>query len=147
MDSKVLKKIIFRLNFWYRQSRYLTAAFRRLLCKSITVPQFDYGSSSWFPILKKKLKIKLQNFLRKCIYFCLYLHSISFNNLSHFKKINQLPANHKEQYGKRKICFKENFLLSLKIELNLNKYRIIMIDIIFNFVIVTLLFLSSITSF
>ena len=48
MASKVLKKKKSKLKFPYRQSRYLTIAYRRLLCNALIQPQFDYGCSSWF---------------------------------------------------------------------------------------------------
>ena len=56
MASKVLKKINAKLKFLYHQSRYLTPAYRRLLCDALIQPHFDYGCSSWFPLLKKKRK-------------------------------------------------------------------------------------------
>ena len=59
MASKVLKKLNAKLKFQYRQSRYLTPAYRRLLCTALIQPHFDYGCSSWFPLLKKNLKLKL----------------------------------------------------------------------------------------
>ena len=48
MASKVLKKKKSKLKFPYCQSRYLTIAYRRLLCNALIQPQFDYGCSSWF---------------------------------------------------------------------------------------------------
>ena len=69
MASKVLKKINAKLKFLYRQSRYLTPAYRRLLCNALIQPHFDYGCSSWFPLLKKNLKRKLQKTQNKCIRF------------------------------------------------------------------------------
>ena len=52
MASKVLKKINAKLKFLYRQSRFLTPAYRRLLCNALIQPHFDYDCSSWFPLLK-----------------------------------------------------------------------------------------------
>ena len=46
MASKVLRKINAKLKFLYRQSRYLTPAYRRLLCNALIQPHFDYGCSS-----------------------------------------------------------------------------------------------------
>ena len=46
MASKVLKKVNAKLKFLYRQSRYLTPAYRRLLCNVLIQPHFDYGCSS-----------------------------------------------------------------------------------------------------
>ena len=45
MASKVLKNINTKLKFLYRQSRYLTLAYRRLLCNALIKPHFDYGCS------------------------------------------------------------------------------------------------------
>ena len=73
MASKVLKKINAKLKFLYCQTRYLTPAYRRLLCNALIQPHFDYGCSSWFPLLKKNLKLKLQKAQNKCICFCLNL--------------------------------------------------------------------------
>ena len=46
MASKVLKKINTKLKLLYCQSRYLTSAFKILLCKALIQPHFDYGCSS-----------------------------------------------------------------------------------------------------
>ena len=59
MASKVLKKLNVKLKFLYRQSRYVTPAYRILLCNALIQPYFDYGCSSWFPLLKKNLKLEL----------------------------------------------------------------------------------------
>ena len=73
MASKVLKKINAKLKFLYRQSKYLTPAYRRLLCNALIQPHFDYGCTSWFPLLKKILKLKFKKALNKCICFFLNL--------------------------------------------------------------------------
>ena len=68
MASKVLKKINAKLKFLYRQNRYLTPAYRRLLCNVLIQSHFDYG----FPVLKKNLKLKFHKARNKCIiHFCL----------------------------------------------------------------------------
>ena len=46
MASKVPKKINTKLKLLYCQSRYLTSAFKILLCKALIQPHFDYGCSS-----------------------------------------------------------------------------------------------------
>ena len=43
MASKVLKNINAKLKFLYPQNRYLTPAYRRLLCNALIQPHFDYG--------------------------------------------------------------------------------------------------------
>ena len=58
MASKVLKNA--KLKFLYCQSRYLTPAYRRLLSNALIEPHFEYGCSSWFPLFKKNLNLKLQ---------------------------------------------------------------------------------------
>ena len=60
LASKVLRKINAKLKFLYRKSIYLIPAFKRLLSNVLIEPHFDCGYSSWFPLLKKSLKIKLQ---------------------------------------------------------------------------------------
>ena len=98
MASKVLKKINTKLKFLYRQSRYLTPVYRRLLCNVLIQPHFDYGCSSWFPLLKKNLKLKLQKAQNKCICFCLNLSPRFHINRSHFRKINCLPVSDRVEY-------------------------------------------------
>ena len=106
MASKVLKKINAKLKFLYRQSRYLTPAYRRLLCNALIQPHFDYGCSSWFPLFKKNLKLKLQKAQNKCIRFCLNLPPRSYIDPSHFRKINWLPITDRVEYYIANIVFK-----------------------------------------
>ena len=73
MASKVLEKINAKLKFLYRQISYRTPAYRRLLCNALIQPHFDYGCSSWFPLLRTNLKLKLQKAQNKCNRFCLNL--------------------------------------------------------------------------
>ena len=86
MASKVLKKINAKLKFLYRKTTYLTPAYRRLLCNGVIQPDFDYGCSSWFPLLN--LKLKLQKAQNKCIRLCLNLPPRSHIDLLHFRKTN-----------------------------------------------------------
>ena len=46
MTSIVLRKENAKLNFLYRQNRYLTPAIRRLSCNELIQPHFNYGCSS-----------------------------------------------------------------------------------------------------
>ena len=76
MASKVKKTTTnARQKFLYRQSRYPTPAYSGLLilCNALIQPDFDYGCSSCFPLLKKNLQLKLQKGQNKCICFCLNL--------------------------------------------------------------------------
>ena len=70
---RVLKKINKKLNFLWRQSNYLKYSSRWLLCNALVQPHFEYGCTSWYPLLNKALKTKLQIAQSKCIRFCLEL--------------------------------------------------------------------------
>ena len=106
MASKVLKKINPKLKFLYRQSRYLTPAYRRLLCNALIQPHFDYGCSSWFPLLKTNLKLKLQKAQNKCIRFCLNLPPRSHTDPWHFRKITWLLVSDRVEYCISSTVFK-----------------------------------------
>ena len=106
MDSKLLKKVNAKLKLLYRESRYLTPAYRRLLCNALIQPHFDYRCSSWFPFLKTNLKLKLQKSQNKCIRFCLNLPLRSHIDPSHFIKINWLPVSHRVEYCIANTIFK-----------------------------------------
>ena len=73
MARRVLKKINTKLNFLWRQSNYWNYSLRRLLCNALIQPHFDYGCTSWYPLLSKALKTKLQIPQIKFIRFCLEL--------------------------------------------------------------------------
>ena len=88
MPRKVLKKINTKLNFLLRQSNYLNYSSRRLLCNALIQPHFDYGCTSWYPLLSKALKTKLQIAQNKCIRFCLELPPQGHISPSHFRKMN-----------------------------------------------------------
>ena len=56
------------------------------------LPHFDYGCSSWFPLLKNDLKSKLQKAQNKYTCSCLNLPPRSHIDPSHFRKINLSPV-------------------------------------------------------
>ena len=60
MVSNVLRKISPRLKFLFRQSMYLTLAYKMLLCDALIQPHFNYRDFWWFPLLMKNVKIKPQ---------------------------------------------------------------------------------------
>ena len=62
MARRVLKKINTKLNFLWKQCIYLKYSSRRLLCNALVQPHFDYGCTSWYPLLRVrpwKLNCKL----------------------------------------------------------------------------------------
>ena len=95
MAIKVLKKINSKLSFLYRQGKYLDPYLRRLLCNALIQPHFDYGCTSWYPLLNKKLKTKLQTAQNKCIRFCLNMPPRSHIGTNEFIKINWLPTKNR----------------------------------------------------
>ena len=84
---KILRKINAKQKIHYRKIRYLITAFRKLLRDAVINLHFDCGCSSWFPLLKKNLKLKFQKALNKYIRFWLYLPPRSHINPLHPKKI------------------------------------------------------------
>ena len=96
MTSIALRKVNAKLKFLYWQSRYLTPSIRTLLYNGLIQPQFDYGCSSWSPLLKKKLKIKLPKDQNKYIPFGLLPRSRI--DRSHFRKIKWLPASDRVEH-------------------------------------------------
>ena len=114
LTSKVLRKINAKLKFLYRESIYLIPAFRRLLCNVLIQAHFNCGCSSWFPLLKKNLKIKLQKVENKYIRFCLNLHSRSRVDPLHLRNRNLHPARDRVEH-----CI-VNTVLSTRIELYQN---------------------------
>ena len=69
-------------------------------------PHFDYVCSSWFPLLKKNLKLKLQKSQNKYIRFSLNLAPRSHIDPSHFRKINWLPVSDRVEYCIANAVFK-----------------------------------------
>ena len=59
---------------------------------------FEYGCFSWFPLLRKKLKLKLQKVQNKCIRFCQNLPPKFHIDPSHFRNINWLTVSDRVEY-------------------------------------------------
>ena len=87
-------KIHAKLKFQYHQA----GTYRRLLSDALIQPHFDYRCSSWFPLLKENLKLKLQKAQNKCIRFSLNLPPRSLINPSYFRKINWLVVSDRVEY-------------------------------------------------
>ena len=106
MTSNVLKKINVKLKFLHRQSRYLPPAYKRLLCHVLIHAHFDYECSSWFLLLKKNWKLKLQKIQIKCICYCPNSPPRSHIDPLYFRKINCLPTSDRVQYCNTNTVFK-----------------------------------------
>ena len=71
---KSLKKISAKLQFLYRKNEFLNQKLRRLLCHCLIQPHFEYGCVSWYPLVNKKLRTKIQVTQNECVRFCLKLN-------------------------------------------------------------------------
>ena len=60
MALKVINKIISRLKFLPSKNTFLTPALHNLLCNALIQPHFDYASSTLYPKITHKMKIKIQ---------------------------------------------------------------------------------------
>ena len=60
MAQKVFNKINGKLKVLYRQAILLNPTCKRLLCNALIQPHFDYGCTSWYPLLSKVFKERLQ---------------------------------------------------------------------------------------
>ena len=72
MATHVINKVNSILRFLYRQNKFLDIPLRRALCNAMILP-LHYACNTWYPILNKKLKTRLQAAQNKCIRFCLKL--------------------------------------------------------------------------
>ena len=95
MARKALKKINGKLKFLYREAIFLNSACKRLLCNALIQTHFDYGYTSWYPLLSKAFKKRFQIAQNKCIRYCLDLPPRTHISAIHFRKINWLPAKHR----------------------------------------------------
>ena len=80
MLFKVLQKINVKLKSLYRQSRYLTFAFTRLLSNALIQPNFDYVCSLWFPLSKKFENQTLRSSNQKYSLLCKFTFKISYQS-------------------------------------------------------------------
>ena len=65
----VINKINSRLRFFYRQNRFLSFPFRRLLCNAMIQTLFEYACNAWYPSINENLKVRLQAAQNKCTRF------------------------------------------------------------------------------
>ena len=106
MARRVIKKINTKLNFLWRQSNYLNYSSRRLLCNALIQLHFDYGCTSWYPLLSKALKTKLQTAQNKCTCFCLELPPRGYINPPFSRTTNWLPVERRVEICTSTTVFK-----------------------------------------
>ena len=95
MVEDILSKINNKLRFLYRKQRFLNKDIRRLLCNSLIQPHYDFACNSWYPLLTKNLKNRLQVSQNKCIRFCLNLNNRTSIDKTKFIEINWLPVENR----------------------------------------------------
>ena len=71
----------------------MTTSLRRLLCKALIRPHFDYACTAWHPNLCRKLKNKIQTTQNKCARFCINLDKMAHISQNEFEKLNGFPIS------------------------------------------------------
>ena len=72
---KSLKKINAKLQLLYRRNDFVNPKYPGFLCNSVIQPHIDYAYISWYPLVRKKMRKKMQVTQKICIRFCLKLGS------------------------------------------------------------------------
>ena len=69
------------LSFSLGKVNILTLRLKRVLCNTLIQTHFDYGCISWFPLLNKNLKHKLQTAQNKCKYVFVWIYSLALTQM------------------------------------------------------------------
>ena len=93
MVENISSKVSNKLRFLYRKKRFFNKDTRRVLCNALIQPHYDYACCSWYPLLTKTLKKRLQVTQNKCVRFCLNLNNRHRIDEIKFKQINWLPID------------------------------------------------------
>ena len=106
MAMKSLKKINEKLQFFYRKNEFLNPKLRRLLRNWLIQRHFDYPRVSWYPLVSKKIRKKMQATRNKYIRFSLKLNSQHRIEVKEFKEINWLLIKERVEQRVATIVFK-----------------------------------------
>ena len=111
MDGKshangLVKKCGSRVSFLYRNRSFLNTKTRTLLCSALIQPLIDYCSSSWYELLSKQLKQKLDVIQRRMIRFVFSMHHMEHVDSSHFSNLSWLTVRDRVDYFKLCHVFK-----------------------------------------
>ena len=96
--DKLVKKASAKLNFLYRNARYLDQRVRKLLVQSLIFSSTEYCSPSWYFGLTKALTESLNVLQRKCARFSLGLDSRSHIGKEEFVALNWLSFPQRVTY-------------------------------------------------
>ena len=94
----LIKKAASKLQFLYRNRRFLNAYTRKLLCQSLVFSKIEYCSSAWYPGLLSSLCGTIDILQRKCARFSLNLGHMSHIGADEFKKLSWLPFSKRVSY-------------------------------------------------
>ena len=106
LASSILRILNAKRQFLERKSRYLTPAFKRLLCNALLQPNSDYECSSLFPLLKESLKNQTAKGSKQIHSFLTKLPTISCIESLHFRKIKWRPSRDRVKHCIVNIVFK-----------------------------------------
>ena len=106
MALNVVNKISNKLKFLYCKNSFLTPALKRLLCKALIHPHFDYVCSAWYPNLTKKLKHRIQTTHDKCMCFLLQFNTLKHISYEELECLNWLPVIYRFKQCVNPIVFK-----------------------------------------
>ena len=113
MARRVLKKINTKLNFLWKQCIYLKYSSRRLLCNALVQPHFDYGCTSWYPLLRvRPWKLNCKLLKAKAYVLAWSCHLVVIINPSNFRKINWLPVEHRVELCTSTTVFRKGIVPS-----------------------------------
>ena len=96
--EKLLKKAGSKLNFLYRNARFMNQRVRKLLCQSLIFSSIEYCSPSWYFGLSKSLREGLNILQRKCARFSLSCNFRAHIGDEELLDLNWLPFTRRVSY-------------------------------------------------
>ena len=96
--DKLLKKAGSKLNFLFRNARFMNQHVRKLLCQSLIFSCIEYCSPSWYSGLSKVLRDSLHVLQRKCARFSLGLNSRAHIGYQELLELNWLPFSQRVSF-------------------------------------------------
>ena len=94
----LIKKAASKLQFLYRNRRFLNNYTRKLLCQSLVFSSIEYCASAWYPGLLSSLCGSMDVLQRKCARFTLNLGPMSHIGTGEFKVLSWLPFSKRVSY-------------------------------------------------
>ena len=94
----LIKTAASKLQFLYRNRRFLNNYTRKLLCQSLVFSRIEYCASAWYPGLLSSLRGTIDVLQRKCARFTLDLGPMSHIGDNEFKALSWLPFTKRVSY-------------------------------------------------